>query len=265
MKCPHCGKETEDQAIFCENCGKPLSDKVRTPKKIINKKHFRQWTILLSILCLSLAAGSVFYTINIKPLNSPYKYSMVEDRIAYIVGQITGNKNNVKVPTDKKNLKIYAENIAENLIKRMSKAKEMEMPEDICNIADQYTEIKSRQISQIDCFEQLNENLQAKADAANVDQETLLHTIIPTVVGNVADIDEFSFTNSFYMEMTDDSAEQVQGSIWMLNYTDQFSVGVAFIPGSSGIIVQAWPIAADNMQKLYNKVNQFFGEHVEYN
>lgn len=260
MKCPHCGKETEDQAIFCENCGKPLSDKVRTPKK-----HFLQWTILLSILCLSLAAGSVFYTINIKTPNSPYKYSLFEDRIAYIVGQITGNKNSVKVPTDKKNLKIYAENIAENLMKRMPKAKEMEMPEDICNIADQYIEIKSRQISQIDCFEQLNENLQAKADSANVDQEALLNAIIPTVVGNVADIDEFSFTNSFYVEMTDDSTKQVQGSIWMLNYTDQFSVGVAFIPGDSGIIVQAWPIATDNMQELYNKVEQFFGEHVEYN
>ena len=123
MNCPYCGTKIEKDSKFCEKCGNKITRKIKkTTSEKFTPKH--KWKVLVCIVCLFLiiSVANVVYTYVQRENTFSYQYNLIEDRICSILGAVTGNKNNIKVSDREKYMKIYAENIVENLEKQMKKA-----------------------------------------------------------------------------------------------------------------------------------------------
>ena len=76
--------------------------------------------------------------------------------------------------------------------------------------------------------------------------------------------DTLAVTSTSNKKMIVKKEEQIQDSVWILHYTEQFSIGIVFTEEESEISVDAYPIATENMKEFYDDIELFFGIHERY-
>lgn len=275
MKCPFCNEVIQNKSQFCEKCGKKItvkSKRVKTEKKVHNKnylekKHrFHIGKALLTMLLTAVLCVGVSVTLPlIIQKNQTYRFNPLEEITESVIDHITGNKNVIFVPDNMEKMKYLSEGMARDVLQRMKKGEELEIPQDICEIASQFSDIKSGRIERIDYYTNFNEDLLNSIDHTyTVAENDLFTSSLSVVMGKLAGVDSVSFTNSFHMKMLIEKTEQIQNSLWILKYTDSFSMGVIFNISEEDIIVDAYPIAVEDMENYCDMMGLFFSEHEKY-
>lgn len=69
MYCPNCGKENEENAVFCEACGKTLQGEEQTAEEV--KKPTRKKGLFIGLGIAAVAIVAVVVTVLVIILNSP--------------------------------------------------------------------------------------------------------------------------------------------------------------------------------------------------
>ena len=182
-----------------------------------------------------------------------------------MLGAITGNKNNIKVSDREKYMKIYAENIAENLEKQMKKARKLGLPTDICDIAEKYDSIDSRKITRIYSYEYLTDDILNKIEKYGEFAESdAMNTCILTVIGRIADVDAVMFGSAFHIRMKVKSKSSISNAIWILSYQNDFSIAVVFSKNESETVVDAYPINVTDQKAFLEKLELLFESRKVY-
>ena len=260
MNCPYCGTKIEKDSIFCEKCGNKITRKIKkTTSEKFTPKH--KWKVLVCIVCLFLiiSVANVVYTYVQRENTFSYQYNLIEDRICSILGAVTGNKNNIKVSDREKYMKIYAENIVENLEKQMKKAHKLGLPTDICNIAEKYDSIDSRKITRIYSYEYFTDDVLSEIEKyGEFAQSDLLNKCIPAIIGKISDANAVAFSGAFHIEMKVKNKSSVSNAIWILSYQDDFSIAVVFSKNESETVVDAYPINVTDQNAFLEKLEMLF-------
>ena len=270
MKCPFCGEEIQDDSNYCGECGKRI-----TPDKPKRKKHKgRRWIIVI-ISLLVIFAGADFAVQKHMPKRSPYQYNIVRSTINSVIAQITGNKNKIVVPDKKKHMKALAESMVEDLFTQLKMGKQMEMLEDMCEIAEKYSAVRSREFVQIDCYENMRESfltgmseglekeglqLEDLADEEDMYME-MSREILLTTLGGVSGTTSLSVGSGFYMLMEKNGDYRTDDSVWILKYTDQLYVGLIFAKNNKGMDIAAYPLYVEDIQQFHDRLELFYEDH----
>lgn len=268
MICKSCGAENSNRAKFCGKCGRNLQsgEKNTYSNKEKKKRKNPLGMILVIILCTFLLSAGLFVIIQRKQIKeNPYDFNPIEEKITAAFDWVTGNKNSISVSDDMKDMKYLSERIARTLLRQMGKGKEWGEPDDICDMAENFTDIKSGKIEYIDYFEDLNnDSFREMQEQVETIEDDLIQSCIPIIVGRIEGADSLAFTSIFHRKMIVKKEEQIQDSVWILHDTEQFSIGIVFTEEESEISVDAYPIATENMKEFYDDIELFFGIHERY-
>lgn len=257
MKCSYCGGEIRNDSNYCRKCGKIVDpNKQKLLKKRINR-------YFVFVICLFLILASVGFAVQKQKVKiCPYQYNTVESIIDSCIAQIIGNKNKITLSDDKNNMKTLAESMAEDLFTQMKNGRKMGLPESVCNIASEYSSVKSRKFVQIDCYENLKNSLSSELEIT--EEPEAYKSILLTVLGKVSDVESLSFSGAFHMEMEKKHDQQINNSVWILKYTDQLSVALIFTENEEGVCVNAYPLYIENIQSFQDILDQFFEKHEKF-
>lgn len=270
MKCPFCGEEISDASNYCSECGK----RITTDKPKRKKRKVWRWIIVV-ISLLVILVGVDFAVQKHMPKRGTYQYNIVRSTIDSIAAQITGNKNDIVVPDKKKHMKVLAESMAEDLFTQLKMGKQMEVPDDICEIAEKYSAVRSREFVQIDCYENMRESfltgmseglekeglqLEDLADEEDMHME-MSREMLLTTLGRVSGTTSLSVGGAFYMLMEKSGDDRTDDSVWILKYTDQLYVGLIFSKNNKGMDIAAYPLYVEDMQKFQDTLEMFYEDH----
>lgn len=264
MKCPYCGSENKAAAKFCGRCGKNIGADELLKVKGRKVKKIQMDKKMLIVICIFLIFGVGMYALYAHRINSTdYSFSLVQDRVVAVWGEFTGNKNRIEVSKEEKYMKIYAENIAETVLRQMNSAEDNGLPTNICDMAAEFYEIKGRKEKRIDCYSGISNIMEREMQ--KIENETdILNSMLMTVVGNVEGTDALAFSGAFVTRMQVETKQSVSDAVWLLKYTNDFFIGVVFETNVSGVVLRAMPITIEDDKQFYDKMDILFDEHKEY-
>lgn len=280
MKCPFCGEEIEDTSAYCGMCGRKIvkeeeeqnvfvkqenkmSDKVSVPTK---KKKRKIWKVIVFIIIVVFISTVIWMVIQIKKVKSyPYTYSPVVEKTVACIDQITGNKNTISVPEDKKEMKYMAERISGDILRQMKNGKALGVPKEVQENAEKFSNIKSGKIKQIEYFSELRSDVSNQINnKKDIDIEDIMSASIPCVVGRQEDLDGLNLTSAFHLQMDINEKREEKNSVWLLKYTEKCSIGVVFLYSKSKVTVEAYPLYTKDMKNVCNEMELLYKEHRTY-